>query len=224
MSLNFVSTSVLSSTDGVSHDKETNLDPNSSASANQTYQKPLYEQLRENAEREQEKYDEQTRAMRAATTLNEEDAAFIQGVEERKEEIKRNAKRKEEEELQMFRAARLEKTVTQSEIVGVEGIDDRISTSTKPTEKAIPNSKTDEVKITSSLLNMKPKILKKRRRKPEASNEVKETLDSSKKSKVCNEPMDKDVDNEKKAEVKNEKPSEVSALGGLLNYSDSDSD
>lgn len=224
MSLNFVSTSVLSSTDGVSHDKETNLDPNSSASANQTYQKPLYEQLRENAEMEQEKYDEQTRAMRAATTLNEEDAAFIQGVEERKEEIKRNAKRKEEEELQMFRAARLEKTVTQSEIVGVEGIDDRISTSTKPTEKAIPNSKTDEVKITSSLLNMKPKILKKRRRKPEASNEVKETLDSSKKSKVCNEPMDKDVDNEKKAELKNEKPSEVSALGGLLNYSDSDSD
>lgn len=224
MSLNFVSTSVLSSTDGVSHDKETNLDPNSSASANQTYQKPLYEQLRENAEMEQEKYDEQTRAMRAATTLNEEDAAFIQGVEERKEEIKRNAKRKEEEELQMFRAARLEKTVTQSEIVGVEGIDDRISTSTKPTEKAIPNSKTDEVKITSSLLNMKPKILKKRRRKPEASNEVKETLDSSKKSKVCNDPMDKDVDNEKKAEVKNEKPSEVSALGGLLNYSDSDSD
>lgn len=224
MSLNFVSTSVLSSTDGVSHDKETNLDPNSSASANQTYQKPLYEQLRENAEREQEKYDEQTRAMRAATSLNEEDVAFIQGVEERKEEIKRNAKRKEEEELQMFRAARLEKTVTQSEIVGVEGIDDRISTSTKPTEKAIPNSKTDEVKITSSLLNMKPKILKKRRRKPEASNEVKETLDSSKKSKVCNEPMDKDVDNEKKAEVKNEKPSEVSALGGLLNYSDSDSD
>ena len=224
MSLNFVSTSVLSSTDGVSHDKETNLDPNSSASANQTYQKPLYEQLRENAEREQEKYDEQTRAMRAATSLNEEDVAFIQGVEERKEEIKRNAKRKEEEELQMFRAARLEKTVTQSEIVGVEGIDDRISTSTKPTEKAITNSKTDEVKITSSLLNMKPKILKKRRRKPEASNEVKETLDSSKKSKVCNEPMDKDVDNEKKAEVKNEKPSEVSALGGLLNYSDSDSD
>lgn len=224
MSLNFVSTSVLSSTDGVSHDKETNLDPNSSASANQSYQKPLYEQLRENAEREQEKYDEQTRAMRAATTLNEEDVAFIQGVEERKEEIKRNAKQKEEEELQMFRAARLEKTVTQSEIVGVEGIDDRISTSTKPTEKAIPNSKTDEVKITSSLLNMKPKILKKRRRKPEASNEVKETLDSSKKSKACNEPMDKDVDNEKKAEVKNEKPSEVSALGGLLNYSDSDSD
>ena len=224
MSLNFVSTSVLSSTDGVSHDKETNLDPNSSASANQTYQKPLYEQLRENAEMEQEKYDEQTRAMRAATTLNEEDAAFIQGVEERKEEIKRNAKRKEEEELQMFRAARLEKTVTQSEIVGVEGIDDRISTSTKPMETAIPNSKTDEVKITSSLLNMKPKILKKRRRKPEASNEVKETLDSSKKSKVCNEPMDKDVDNEKKAELKNEKPSEVSALGGLLNYSDSDSD
>ena len=96
MSLNFVSTSVLSSTDGVSHDKETNLDPNSSASANQTYQKPLYEQLRENAEMEQEKYDEQTRAMRAATTLNEEDVAFIQGVEERKEEIKRNAKRKNE--------------------------------------------------------------------------------------------------------------------------------
>ncbi|GFH59363.1 hypothetical protein CTEN210_15839 [Chaetoceros tenuissimus] len=216
MSLNFVSTSVLSSTDGVSHDKETNLDPNSSASANQTYQKPLYEQLRENAEKEQEKYDEQTRAMRAATTLNEEDAAFIQGVEERKEEIKRNAKRKEEEELQMFRAARLEKTVT---------TDDGISTSTKPTEKTLTSSKTDEVKITSSLLNMKPKILKKRRRKPEACDEGKETSDSSKKNKVYNETMDhKGDDNKKKTEIKNEKPSEVSALGGLLNYSDSDSD
>ena len=125
----------------------------------------------------------------------------------------------------MFRAARLEKTVTQSEIVGVEGIDDRISTSTKPTEKALPNSKTNDVKITSSLLNMKPKILKKRRRKPEAYNETKETSDTPKKSKLCNGAIDgKGFDNEKKADVKNEKPSEISVLGGLLNYSDSDSD
>ena len=59
MSLNFVSTSVLSSSDGVY--TETQLQPTSSDSL-ATHRKPLYEQLRENAEKDQEKYDEVTKA------------------------------------------------------------------------------------------------------------------------------------------------------------------
>ena len=115
MSLNFVSTSVLSSTDGVSHNTETDLEPKDSSSLNLSHSKPLYEQLRENAQKDQEKYDEISKSMRGTATLDDGDVAYLNSIEARKAEIKNDGMRKIEEEIQMFRAARLEKSITKSE-------------------------------------------------------------------------------------------------------------
>jgi len=243
MSLHFVSTSVLSSTDGVSHNTETQLDP-SSTSTNQTYQKPLYEQLRANAEQDQEKYDEITKSMRGTTTLNEEDVAFIQSVEDRKAEKKSKVKRKEEEEIQLFRAARLEKTMTKSEIVlddygADEAIDEEVINAKVAGTRPVVVQ--DSSKVHSSLINMKPTIFKKRRRRTDLDIQTESSgarrekeLDGTKRlrhldndNKLCkekdsSEPIEKFAITEKTNEDAKE---EVCALGGLLAYgSDSDSD
>jgi len=235
MSLNFVSTSVLSSTDGVSHDTETQLQPSSSSSLNRTQGRPLYEQLRENAEKDQEKYDEVTKAMRGTTTLDDEDVAFIQGVEDRKAEIKNTVRRKEEEEIQMFRAARLEKTMMTSEVVVVD--------ENELNEEAaqIANNQVNS-EITSqgpsSLMNVKPKFIKKRRRKmPQLDDGNSAGIKDGNEQKRIKESDDKDRDSGSggkseqsgsadKHDAKDAKnDNDVSALGGLLAYgSDSDSD
>lgn len=245
MSLHFVSTSVLSSTDGVSHNTETQLDP-SSTSTNQTYQKPLYEQLRANAEQDQEKYDEITKSMRGTTTLNEEDVAFIQSVEDRKAEKKNKVKRKEEEEIQMFRAARLEKTMTKSEIVlddygADEVIDEEVIKAKVAAARPVVVVQ-DSYKVHSSFMNMKPTIVKKRKRRTDLAIQTESSgarrekkLDGTKRlrhldndTKLCkekdasSEPIEKFNITEKKNEDARE---EVCALGGLLAYgSDSDTD
>jgi len=240
MSLHFVSTSVLSSTDGVSHNTETQLDPSSSTSTNQTYQKPLYEQLRANAEKDQEQYDEITKSMRGTTTLNEEDVAFIQSVEDRKAEKKNKVKRKDEEEIQMFRAARLEKTMTKSEVLlddyGADEVVDEEAINAK-----VAGKRQDSSKVHSSLINMKPTIVKKRRRRTDVAIQTESSgvrrekeLDGTKRfrtldndNKLCkekgsSEPIEKCTSTEKKNEDAKE---EVCALGGLLAYgSDSDTD
>ena len=233
MSLNFVSTSVLSSTDGVSHNTETQLQPTSSAS-HPTDRKPLYEQLRENAEKEQEKYDEVTKAMRGTTTLDEEDIAFIQGVEDRKAEMKNDVRRKEEEEIQMFRAARLEKSMIKSEVVAdeIDEVDDdnnkngpRSHDVTRK-ESSLPETNSVGGQSSSTLINMKPLIVKKRRRKTAQTEE--NTQKASKQLKESNGETVAVVEEEKKIEastVKNAEIKEESGLSGLLAYgSDSDSD
>ena len=244
MSLNFVSTSVLSSTDGVSHNTETQLDPSSSTSTNQTYQKPLYEQLRDNSEKDQEKYDEMTKAMRGTTTLNEEDVAFIHSVENRKAEIKNKVKRKEEEEIQMFRAARLEKTMMKSELV----LDDDVTDVVRGAEinkKMVANDVVvgqDSFKMHPSLASMKPTIIRKRRRKTnmasalnaESSEKGAKMLDVTKRMRqtdehdsICKEEnpsISKETDTITTIDEEHLKE-HVSALGGLLAYgSDSDSE
>ena len=233
MSLNFVSTSVLSSTDGVSHNTETQLQPTSSAS-HPTDRKPLYEQLRENAEKEQEKYDEVTKAMRGTTTLDEEDIAFIQGVEDRKAEMKNDVRRKEEEEIQMFRAARLEKSMIKSEVVAdeIDGVDDDNkkkgprSYDVTRKESSLPETNSVGGQSSSTLINMKPLIVKKRRRKTAQTEE--NTQKASKQLKESNGETVAVVEEEKKIEastVKNAEIKEESGLSGLLAYgSDSDSD
>ena len=116
--MNFVSTTVLSSKDGISHDTETRLQPATNSSAvDRAYAKPLYEQLRTNAQGAQDKYDEETAAMRGMVTLDEEDVAHLTSVESSKADRLMMAKKKEEEELEMFRAARMEKGMLTSEIV-----------------------------------------------------------------------------------------------------------
>jgi N-terminal domain of NEFA-interacting nuclear protein NIP30. len=153
---------VLSSTDGVSHDTEVEIKPSSSAS-NQQQHKPLYEQLRENAEKEKEKLDEMERAMKGVTTLNEDDVAFIQSVESRKVEIESNARKKEEEEIQLFRAARMEKSFGLSEEVEND-VKDFINQDSRKHTTDVHVSNILFSPKSSSLKTIQPKIRRKRRR------------------------------------------------------------
>ena len=248
MSLNFVSTSVLSSTDGVSHNTETQLQPTSSASLT-THRKPLFEQLRENAEKDQEKYDEVTKAMRGTTTLDEDDVAFIQGIEDTKAERKFKVKQKEEEEIQMFRAARLEKTMMQSELVLIDDEDSNSANVNVNVNVNAENPNTDvldhhEVKqnrdttvTASSLIGIQPKIIRKRRRRAPTSEDkrtgVGAVIATKKVKESSEEKNDTNVNNHEQgsksikgnAEITKSTEQEISGLGGLLAYgSDSDSD
>ena len=121
MSLNFVSTTVLSSTDGVSHNTETrneNADNTISSSINRSGGgggefKPLYEQLRQNAQEDQDKYDEMTKAMRGTRTLDDEDVAHLQGIENQRSKRLHSQAMKEQEELESYRLAKLDHEDTQ---------------------------------------------------------------------------------------------------------------
>lgn len=226
MSLNFVSTSVLSSTDGVSHNTETDLKPKDSSSLNLTHGKPLYEQLRENAQKDQEKYDEISKAMRGTATLDDGDVAYLNSIEARKEEMKNDGMRKIEEEIQRFRAARLEKSVAKNEITQEDSTfeDEKIAKAPEGESEAL------EYNGKKASIIMKPKIIKRRRRKVALNQTGKEM----KKQKVTENKAAKDVSKgARSSELKNQRhpsnnnscSSNDGALAGLLAYgSDSDSD
>jgi len=120
MSLNFVSSSVLSSTDGVSHNTETPIENrgasnnhyNSLSHRSSSSQTPLFEQLRKNQQEAQDNYDEVTKAMRGTRTLDDEDVAHLQSVENVRVDRDREVRRNIDQELEMFRAAKMEKGMT----------------------------------------------------------------------------------------------------------------
>jgi hypothetical protein len=219
MSLNFVSKSVLTSKDGVSHDTETDLEPTTSSGPT-TYVKPLSEQLRQNAQEAQEKYDEMTKSMRGAKTLDAEDVAFIESLEQRKLQMMHSVKKQEEEELNIFRAAKIEKSMVSSTLEEEEM--DQL-----PLTKEIP------IKTSSASHSVKPPIIikKRRRKQPENSkstnSDTHEPESRNKKIKKDGNDYAKRVDERKQVddelqEVSKEKPN---ALGALLAYgSDSESD
>lgn len=219
MSLNFVSKSVLTSKDGVSHDTETDLEPTTSSGPT-TYVKPLYEQLRQNAQESQDKYDEVTKSMRGAKTLDIEDVAYIESLEQRKLEMMNKIKQKEEEELNMFRAAKMEKSMTSSAL---------------EEEEVAQSSQTKEIPIRekSSVQSVKPPIIIKKRRRiqPENSNIANdETNEIESSKKKLKEDGDDDINqlgkqNQADDKLQEDSKDKPNALGALLAYgSDSESD
>lgn len=115
MSLSFVSSAVLSSTDGVSHNEEKSIESREVQSLRKSAEhKPLFEQLRSNREAEQEKYDEMTKAMRGTRTLDEEDCAHLDAVEKQRLEREMSVKAGVEAEVAMFRAARADRGMVRS--------------------------------------------------------------------------------------------------------------
>lgn len=108
MSLNFVSSAVLSSTDGVSHNEER---PIESAEAvrlrnNNDGAKPLFEQIQFNRDREKEQYEEISKAMRGTRTLDDEDCAHLDSVAAVRMDRERRIQQSIEEEVAEFKAAR----------------------------------------------------------------------------------------------------------------------
>ena len=254
MSLNFVSSAVLTSTDGVSHNEEKAVESTEADSVRRQQQagghRPLFEQLRSNADAAQEERDAAAKAMRGTRTLDEEDCAHLDSIERRRMERDAAVRRGMEDEVAAFRAARAERMAEGStELLDEEGGDiggaevgPKIA-ATKPSI-AVAHG-TDEANAPSlATLAQKVVIKKKRKRQPngQSASGTTNTNNSSNDGDAASKrpkDADKDVDIEKdgsdtKKEVSqndgNDKSDSDSAdegaggLGALLGGYGSDSD
>jgi hypothetical protein len=127
MSLSFVKTAVLSSTDGISHNEETSIDNNETQSLRAAgggggVHRPLFEQLRANRDADQERDEEFQRSIRGTRPLDDEDCAHLDAVERRREEKEYAARSTIEREVALFYAAREDRGLAQT--IGVGGDDD----------------------------------------------------------------------------------------------------
>ena len=119
MSLSFVKSAVLSSTDGISHNEETIIDNRETQSLRASSgaaggHKPLFEQLRANKDAEQERDDEFQKSLRGMRPLDEEDCAHLDAVERRKMEQEDAVRSGVEWEVAMFRAAKKDRELIQT--------------------------------------------------------------------------------------------------------------
>ena len=116
MSLNFVSSAVLSSTDGVSHNEERPIESAEAESLRKRdgTAKPLFEQLQYNRDKQQEQYDDIGKAMRGSRTLDDEDCAHLDSVEAVRAERERRMQQSIEEEMMGFKAARADLSLSRT--------------------------------------------------------------------------------------------------------------
>jgi FAM192A/Fyv6, N-terminal domain len=111
MSLSFVSKSIQTTRNDGGYDEEPiedngKSDGTTNHTANNNYTKPLFEQIRENQERDdQEREDEKIRIMRGTLALDDEDAAHLQSIQQRKEQIEYETLQRTQYEMDAFRVA-----------------------------------------------------------------------------------------------------------------------
>lgn len=111
MSIRFVSTSVLSSSDGVDFNVETKLETEevkeARKAAERAANKPLFQQLAEREEAKKMEYDLNTRRMNAPPkALDEEDVNHLNSLAEKEQTDKQARLEQEELELEAFRVSR----------------------------------------------------------------------------------------------------------------------
>lgn len=108
MALHFVSTSVLTSSDGIAfehEEKKDTLDVRNATKANEV-SRPLFEQLAEQNDKKQADRDAITKLIFAPPkALDEEEVEFYNDLEERQKKLKELRQATEEEELKHFRSA-----------------------------------------------------------------------------------------------------------------------
>eukprot|EP01083_Nonionella_stella_P293642 998704_1 len=186
MSLSFVKSAVLSSTDGVSHNEETTIDNKETQSlrasgAGGGSHKPLFEQLRANKEADLEKDVEFQRSIRGTRPLDEEDCAHLDSVERMKNERDSAVKSGIERELALFRAAREHRGMDQT-VVDIDGAEDvvrgdaAIAATVKVEQPAATASKQKEAK------KIAPKFTIKKKRKRVSQKLDSKNNDTGKKS------------------------------------------
>jgi len=117
MSLAFVSSAVLSSTDGVSHNEETAVDSKEVQDVRSRQaggQQPLFQQLQANKNKEEEEREEfQRNIMRGTMTLDDEDCAHLEAIQRQKDEQQQSIRKDMEDELALFRAAKADRSQSQ---------------------------------------------------------------------------------------------------------------
>ena len=171
MSLNFVSSAVLTSTDGVSHNEEKAVETTEANSVRRQQEagghRPLFEQLRSNADQAQDERDAATKAMRGSRTLDEDDCAHLDSIERRRMERDAAVRRGVEDEVAAFRAARAERMAEGStELPGEEGggDDDAGDVMKVAASKPSAAAHTDDASG-PSLAKLAPKFVIKKKRK-----------------------------------------------------------
>eukprot|EP01038_Epipyxis_sp_PR26KG_P010180 gene10180-13696_t len=112
MALHFVSTSILSSENGIDFSKEEAVESVEAKrmhlDAIQASNKPLYQQLAEQKEKKQAEFDEVKKLIFAPPkALDDEEIHFLNDVEETKNKALEKREEREQEELKKFRDAQL---------------------------------------------------------------------------------------------------------------------
>jgi len=119
MALHFVTTTVLSSDDGINFDNEEKIESDETRQAKllaeQASNKPLFEQLEDLKAKKQAEYDQNTKKLFAPPkALDEEDVAFFEQLDETKAKAMKARSQREETALASFRSAQKEQTSTPS--------------------------------------------------------------------------------------------------------------
>ena len=110
MTLRFVSTSILTSEDGIDFSKETAVESqevnDARLAAQKASSKPLYAQLAEIRDRKQEEYDANTKKIFAPPkALDDEDVAFFDDLEDNKKKLLSSRKEREAAAVESFKMA-----------------------------------------------------------------------------------------------------------------------
>lgn len=237
MSLSFVKSAVLSSTDGVSHNEETTIDNKETQSLRASgggFQKPLFEQLRANKDAELEKDEEFQRSIRGTRPLDEEDCAHLDAVDRRREDNEYAVKSGIEHEVALFHAAREDRGLAQTVMSGADDNDDNARESVVRDDAAVKTEHIAAAKKDAKKIVPKFTIKKKRKRVAQEngsnSAEKNNLADHKKKSNsdACATKGSTEIDvdiTKPSSKAKNDSDSDNGG-GGLLGLGcyDSDSD
>lgn len=220
MSLSFVKSAVLSSTDGVSHNEEVNVESTETeALRRRGTTKSLFAQLQENKDIEAEKTEAARNAMREAMTLNDEDCAHLDAIEEAREARKKASRRLEEEEVEVFRAAKSFLEMSREEAANTKDAE-RLPAA----EISVKDIIRDEPPAVKGLAAFVPKIVGKKRRRSVATT-ADTSVENENKLKKLPEKIETTVDTKKKSNTKDGSgDDDGGAFGSLLDYGDSGSD
>jgi len=224
MSLSFVKSAVLSSTDGVSHNEETTINSTETqslrASGGGGAHKPLFEQLRANKDAQDEKDEEFQRSLRGMRPLDEEDCAHLDAIDRSREEREHNVKSGIEREVALFRAAREDRGLVQTVTDG-----DTNTTKISVAESSSIAAASSKKEVTKKKIVPKFTIKKKRKRQDGSDSTKKSTADDKQSNEVAEvvcevetkgNTKDDDTKEIKKTTSNNESDSSDNGGGGLL--------
>jgi len=221
MSLSFVKSAVLSSTDGVSHNEETTINSTETqslrASGGGGAHKPLFEQLRANKDAQDEKDEEFQRSLRGMRPLDEEDCAHLDAIDRSREEREHNVKSGIEREVALFRAAREDRGLAQTVTDG----DVNTTKISAAESSSIAMAASTKKEVIKKKIVPKFTIKKKRKRQDGSDSTKKSTADDKQSNEVCEKETqgkteDDDTKEIKKTTSNNESDSSDNGGGGLL--------
>lgn len=220
MSLSFVSSSVLSSTDGVSHDQETPVEETKETRAfleGKNRYGSLYDQLRTNQQQADEEAEEISKSLRGTRALDEEDVAHLNAISTQQKERLQKNQAEENMQLALFKAARAER----SNIT--------LNDAEQEQEEFRATIDTGDLPLTSTITSSSnrpgmPMIIKKKKRKQEEEEPSSSSLSQKEKNNEIQTKRIKSTDQQNIARAKNKTQQNSVALGGLLGCYDSDED